>query len=127
MDLLVSTSMISAFIAGVAALFAPCCITVLLPSYLGSIFRERSKVFLMTFIFFLGILVVFLPLGLGSAAFGQILSRYHTLIFAVGGTLLLLLGLSLILGIHFSLPFHVNPTLKKHNTFSVLDTIFHKF
>ena len=90
MDLLVSTSMVSAFIAGIAALFAPCCITVLLPSYLGSIFRERSKVFLMTFIFFLGILVVFLPLGLGSAVFGQLLSRYHTFIFAVGGTVLLL-------------------------------------
>ena len=111
--------MVSAFIAGIAALFAPCCITVLLPSYLGSIFRERSKVFLMTFIFFLGILVVFLPLGLGSAVFGQLLSRYHTFIFAVGGTVLLLLGLSLIFGIHFSLPFHVNPTLKKHNAFSV--------
>lgn len=119
MNLLVSTSIVAAFVAGIAALFAPCCITVLLPSYLGSIFRERRKVFLMTFVFFLGILVVFLPLGLGSAYFGQLLSRYHNSIFAVGGAFLLLLGLSLLTGRRFSLPFHVNPQLKNHNPFSV--------
>lgn len=119
MNLLVSTSIVAAFVAGVAALFAPCCITVLLPSYLGSIFRERRKVFLMTFFFFLGILVVFLPLGLGSAIFGQWLSRYHNIIFAVGGAFLLALGLSLLLGRRFTLPFHVSPELKSHHPFSV--------
>jgi len=69
MDLLVSTSMVAAFIAGVAALFAPCCITVLLPSYLGSIFRERTKVFLMTFIAkgYIGF-SIFYTLGLPTAA-----------------------------------------------------------
>ncbi|KKT96799.1 MAG: Cytochrome c biogenesis protein transmembrane region, partial [Parcubacteria group bacterium GW2011_GWA2_45_15] len=30
MDVLVGTSLVAAFVAGVAALFAPCCITVLL-------------------------------------------------------------------------------------------------
>ncbi|MBI4092614.1 MAG: hypothetical protein HY420_01690 [Candidatus Kerfeldbacteria bacterium] len=119
MNLLVSTSMVAAFVAGVAALFAPCCITVLLPSYLASIFRERRKVFLMTFVFFLGILLVFLPLGLGSAAFGQFLSRYHNVIFAAGGAFLFFLGLSLLFGKRFSLPFHVNPVLKNHHPFSV--------
>ncbi|MFA4831177.1 MAG: cytochrome c biogenesis protein CcdA [Patescibacteria group bacterium] len=119
MDLLVGTSLAAAFIAGMAALFAPCCITVLLPSYLGSIFRERRKVFVMTFIFFLGILLVFLPLGLGSAAFGQLLSRYHNVIFIFGSIFLLILGLVLLSGRHVSLPFHVNPTLKSHHPFSV--------
>ena len=114
-----SVSMVAAFIAGVAALFAPCCITVLLPSYLGSVFRERTKVFIMTFIFFLGILTVFLPLGLGSAAFGQLLSRYHNQIFIIGGSFLLLLGALMIFGKHISLPFHVSPTLKSHHPFSV--------
>lgn len=119
MNFLIGTSLVASFVAGVAALFAPCCITVLLPSYLGSVFRERTKVFIMTFIFFLGILLVFLPLGLGFAAFGQALSKYHNTIFIIGGGFLLLLGLSLLLGRHFSLPFHVNPTLKNHNPFSV--------
>ena len=52
MEILVGTSLIAAFVAGVAALFAPCCITVLLPSYLGNIFKEKYKIFFMTFIFF---------------------------------------------------------------------------
>ena len=119
MELLLSASLIAAFIAGVAALFAPCCITVLLPAYFASIFRERYKVFLMTFIFFLGILAVFLPIGLGAAALGRIFNQYHNAIFGVGGAFLILVGLTLITGKHFSLPFRVNPSLKKHNAFSV--------
>ena len=71
METLIIASLITAFIAGMAALFAPCCITVLLPSYLGSIFREKRKILLMTFVFFLGILTVFLPLGLGAAGLGK--------------------------------------------------------
>ncbi|KKT78169.1 MAG: Cytochrome c biogenesis protein transmembrane region, partial [Candidatus Giovannonibacteria bacterium GW2011_GWC2_44_8] len=77
METLIIASLITAFIAGIAALFAPCCITVLLPSYLGSIFREKRKVFLMTFVFFLGLLAVFLPLGMGAAGLGKLFSRYH--------------------------------------------------
>ena len=119
MELLLSASLIAAFIAGMAALFAPCCITVLLPAYFASIFRERYKVFLMTFIFFLGILTVFLPIGLGAAALGRIFSQYHNTIFGVGGAFLILMGLVLLSGKHFSLPFRVNPSLKKHNAFSV--------
>jgi cytochrome c biogenesis protein CcdA len=112
METLIIASLITAFIAGVAALFAPCCITVLLPSYLGSIFREKQKVLLMTFIFFLGLLAVFLPLGLGVAGLGQLLSKYHDPIFIVGGIFLLLLGASILLGWHFSMPFSVHSKLK---------------
>ena len=39
METLIIASLVTAFIAGTAALFAPCCITVLLPAYLGSIFK----------------------------------------------------------------------------------------
>ena len=119
MELLLSASIIAAFIAGVAALFAPCCITVLLPSYFASIFRERRQVFLMTFVFFLGILTVFLPIGLGAAALGQFFSRYHSAVFGVGGIFLTVLGMIILTGRHFSLPFQVHPTLKKHNAVSV--------
>ncbi|HLE18699.1 MAG TPA: cytochrome c biogenesis CcdA family protein [Syntrophales bacterium] len=109
----------AAFVAGVAALFAPCCITVLLPAYFASIFRERYRVFLMTFVFFLGILAVFLPMGLGAAALGQVFNRYHNTIFVIGGVFLVLMGLVLLTGRHFSLPFSVSPSLKNHNAFSV--------
>jgi len=114
MDLLISASIITAFLAGVAALFAPCCITVLLPTYLASVFKQRATVFLMTFVYFLGVLVVFLPLGLGVSALSQIFRDYHRLIFTLGGSFLLLLGLGLLLGQSFSLPMVApHPKLKK--------------
>lgn len=98
-------SLVTAFIAGIAALFAPCCITVLLPSYLGSIFRQKRTVITMTFVFFLGLLAVFLPLGLGFAGLGALFSKSHDWIFLIGGVFLLLLGASILLGFHFSMPF----------------------
>lgn len=119
MDLLASTSIIAAFIAGLAALLAPCCITVLLPSYLGSVFKEKYKILLMTFIFFLGILTVFLPIGLGASALAALFSEYHNQIFIAGGLIMILMGIFLIIGKSMSLPFRVNPTLKKYNIGSI--------
>ncbi|OGF77013.1 hypothetical protein A3E62_02085 [Candidatus Giovannonibacteria bacterium RIFCSPHIGHO2_12_FULL_44_29] len=119
METLIIASLITAFIAGIAALFAPCCITVLLPSYLGSIFRERRKVFLMTSVFFLGLLAVFLPIGMGAAGLGKLISKYHDQIFVVGGVFFLFLGASMLLGRHFSMPFSVHPKLKINNASSV--------
>jgi len=119
METLIIASLITAFIAGIAALFAPCCITVLLPSYLGSIFREKRKVFLMTYVFFLGLLAVFLPLGMGAAGLGKLFSKYHGPIFIAGGIFLLFLGVSILLGRHFSMPFSVSPKLKINSAGSV--------
>ncbi len=119
MEILISTSLVAAFLAGIAALFAPCCITVLLPTYLASIFRERRTVFLMTFVFFLGLLAVFLPLGLGAAGVGQIFSRFHDTIFTVGSLLLLFFGASLLIGKSFSLPFSTHISMPIQNTASV--------
>ena len=119
MELLVGSSIVAAFIAGLAALFAPCCITVLLPAYFASIFKERRTIFLMTFVFFLGLLVVFLPLGLGAAGLGQVFSRYHNTIFLIGGFMLLGIGLTLLLGLHFSMPFSAHPKMKVKGAGSV--------
>ena len=114
MDVLVGTSLIAAFVAGVAALFAPCCITVLLPSYLGNIFKEKYKIFFMTFVFFLGILTVFLPIGLGASYLAQLFSQYHNAIFTVGGIFLVVLGVTMLLGKKFTTPTSVRDGMKGH-------------
>ncbi|MEK9178817.1 MAG: cytochrome c biogenesis protein CcdA [Patescibacteria group bacterium] len=119
MEFLVSASFIAAFIAGIAALFAPCCVTVLLPTYLASVFRERATVFLMTFIYFLGLLAVFLPIGLGAVALTQLFSSYHNLVFSGGAIFLIFLGAFLLLGRQFSLPIGIHPQLKSTNAGSV--------
>lgn len=119
MDLLISTSFIASFFAGIAALFAPCCITVLLPTYFASIFKQKATVFLMTFVYFLGILSIFLPIGLGVSFLTQTFSQYHDTIFIIGGVFLLFLGMTLLLGQQFSLPFSVHPQLKRQDFISV--------
>ena len=119
MDVLIVASLITAFIAGMAALFAPCCISVLLPSYLGSIFREKYKVVIMTAIFFLGILTVFLPIGLGFSALAQFFKQYHNVVFLLGGGFLLALGIIILTKNTFSLPWSFHPTLQKHNAGSI--------
>ena len=119
MELLVSASFIASFFAGVAALFAPCCVTVLLPTYFASIFKQRSTVFLMTFIYFLGLLAVFMPIGLGVSAITQVFSTYHNVIFTAGSLFLIFLGLTLILGVQFSFPAFVHPQLKNSGLLSV--------
>ena len=114
METLVGTSLIAAFVAGVAALFAPCCITVLLPSYLGNIFKEKYKIFFMTFVFFLGVLTVFLPIGLGASYLAQLFSEYHNIIFTVGGIFLVVLGLTMLFGKKFTTPTSVRDGMKRH-------------
>lgn len=119
MDVLIVASLITAFVAGMAALFAPCCISVLLPSYLGSIFREKYKVVIMTFVFFLGILTVFLPIGLGFSVLAQFFKQYHNVVFLLGGGFLLALGIVILTKNTFSLPWSFHPALKKHNAGSI--------
>lgn len=114
METLVGTSLIAAFVAGVAALFAPCCITVLLPSYLGNIFKEKYKIFFMTFVFFLGVLTVFLPIGLGASFLAQAFSKYHNAIFTVGGIFLIVLGITMLFGKKFATPTSVRDGMKRH-------------
>ena len=114
METLVGTSLIAAFVAGVAALFAPCCITVLLPSYLGNIFKEKYKIFFMTFVFFLGVLTVFLPIGLGASFLAQLFSKYHNIIFTVGGIFLVVLGITMLFGKKFTTPTSVRDGMKRH-------------
>ena len=119
MELVAAASLITAFIAGMAALFAPCCIGVLLPAYLASVFRTKTKIFLMTFVYFLGILTIFLPMGLGVAALSGFFTDNHGLFFALGGVFMLLLGISLLLGKSIMLPVHVHPKLEKYDFGSI--------
>lgn len=101
---LFQTSLIAAFIAGMVALFAPCCITFLLPAYLGSVFKEKEKVLLMTLVFGLGIFVVLLPAVLGVAFISQLLFRYHNEVYLTAGIVMLLIALISFLGFKLPMP-----------------------
>ncbi|MCL5970008.1 MAG: hypothetical protein M1450_00700 [Patescibacteria group bacterium] len=97
--LLFQTSLIAAFVAGIVALFAPCCITFLLPAYLGNVFKEKEKVVLMTFVFGLGIFIVMMPAVLGVAALSKALFEYHDTIYYLGGFVMILMAAITFLGL----------------------------
>ncbi len=103
-NVLFQISLIAAFVAGMVALFAPCCITFLLPAYLGSVFKEKEKVILMTLVFGAGIFVVLLPAVLGVALVSKFLFRYHDLIYIVGGVIMLAVAVTTFLGIKLPMP-----------------------
>lgn len=98
MDIIFSASIIAAFLAGTVALFAPCCITVLLPAYLASAFKEKRNILKMTFVFFAGISVVLIPIGLGAAGLAQIFRDFHYEMYIFGGLLMIALGVFAFLG-----------------------------
>lgn len=98
------TSLIAAFVAGMVALFAPCCITFLLPAYLGSVFKEKEKVILMTLVFGAGIFVALLPAVLGVAFISKLLFRYHDIIYILGGFVMLIVAVTTFLGMKLPMP-----------------------
>jgi cytochrome c-type biogenesis protein len=83
---------LAATVAGVVALLAPCCISVLLPAYFASSFHNRRLLVAMTFLFATGVATVVLPIALGAAVLQRLLVGQHTLIWTAGGVLLLGLG-----------------------------------
>jgi len=85
-------SVLAATVAGAVALFAPCCISVLLPAYFASSFHNRRVLVAMTFLFAAGVATVVLPIALGAAMVQRLLVGQHMAIWLVGGALLLGLG-----------------------------------
>lgn len=104
-DLLMNTSLIIAFFGGMVMLFAPCCITLMLPAYLGTVFKSRSKVVLMTAIFATGVASVILPIVLGARFLTSFFSSYHNYVFATGSLIMITIGFMTLLGKKISLPF----------------------
>jgi cytochrome c-type biogenesis protein len=104
MDTLFQLSLLASFIAGMVALFAPCCITFLLPTYFANVFKEKKRVVLMTFIYSLGIFTVMMPVVLGAKALSQLFFSLHDQTYIVGGLFLILVGFGSLLGLKLPMP-----------------------
>lgn len=117
-SVLFQTSLIAAFVAGIVALFAPCCISFLLPAYLGNVFKEKEKVVLMTLVFGAGIFVVMIPAVLGVAALSKFLFEYHDGIYYLGGFVMLISAVVTFLGLKLPMP-NFGHEIKKADPLSV--------
>ena len=98
MDLIFSASILAAFLAGMVALFAPCCITVLLPAYLASALKEKRNILKMTFVFFIGMAAILLPISLGAAGLARLFQNFHQQLWIAGGFLMVILAILAFIG-----------------------------
>ena len=112
-------SVIAALIAGMIALFAPCCISVMLPAYFSSTFQNRGLLVVMTFIFAAGVATIILPLALGANALRTVISSQHLLIYVVAGAFMILLAGFMLVGGQLHLPMPGRPATTAGGPWSV--------
>lgn len=97
-------SLTAAFLAGIVALFAPCCISYLLPAYFGSVFKERKRILWMTMVYSLGIATIMLPVVIGVKLVSMLLFDLHDTTYLAGGIFMLIIAAMSLLGIKLPMP-----------------------
>jgi cytochrome c biogenesis protein CcdA len=104
-ELLTTGSVLAAFFAGGVALFAPCCIVFLAPSYLAvAVKNRRWRLLPLTFVFAAGLALVLVPITLGMSLVASTIANYHQPLYVVGGLLMLALAAFSLSGTMLSLP-----------------------
>jgi cytochrome c biogenesis protein CcdA len=104
-DLLTTGSVLAAFFAGGVALFAPCCIVFLAPSYMAvAVKNRRWRLLPLTFTFAAGLALVLVPITLGMSLVASAIATYHKPLYYAGGALMIALALFSLSGRMMSLP-----------------------
>ena len=104
-SLLTTGSVLAAFLAGGVALFAPCCIVFLAPSYMAvAVKNRRWRLLPLTFVFAAGLALVLVPITLGMSLVASAIANYHALLYYAGGVLMLALAVFTLSGRMVSLP-----------------------
>lgn len=104
-ELLATGSILAAFFAGTVALFAPCCIVFLAPSYLAAAVKNnRWRLLPLTFVFAAGLALVLVPITLGVSLLAGAIAKYHVILYWAGGLLMIGLGLLALSGRMWSMP-----------------------
>ncbi|MDP9302300.1 MAG: cytochrome c biogenesis CcdA family protein, partial [Actinomycetota bacterium] len=103
--LLSGGSILAAFFGGAVALFSPCCIIFLLPSYMATgVKNRRWKLLPLTLVFASGLALVLLPITLGIGLLAQTLADFHTPLYVAGGLLLFAMAAFSLSGRSWSMP-----------------------
>lgn len=99
------TSLAAAFVAGMVALFAPCCVTVMFPAYLAAAVRNhRWRLVPLTLVFAAGVALVLVPVTVGLSLLTESLIRFHSWVYGAGAVLMLVLAWLAATGTTWSLP-----------------------
>lgn len=88
---------LAAFLGGVLALISPCS-ALLLPSFFAYAFQRTSQLMGRTVLFYLGLLITLVPLGMGSSAATSLFYGHREAMILAAGWLIVGLGTVQILG-----------------------------
>jgi cytochrome c-type biogenesis protein len=104
-NLFTTGSILAAFFAGGIALFAPCCIVFLAPSYLSvAVKNRRWRLLPLTFVFAAGLGLILIPITVGVSLISGTIAHYHQQLYYAGGALMLVLAVFTLSGRMMSLP-----------------------
>ncbi|NLS08469.1 cytochrome c biogenesis protein CcdA [Nesterenkonia sp. MY13] len=95
-------TLLTAFFGGVLALLSPCG-ALLLPAFFASSLGNRLRILLHGGIFYLGLALTLVPLGLGLGALGTLVTSYREVMIIATSAILVLLGLAQALGFGFDM------------------------
>jgi len=88
----VTVGYVVAFLGGILTLASPCS-AFLLPSFFAYAFPSAGRLLLHTLVFYVGLVLVLVPLGLGSGAASQLVYGHRQALFATAGGFLALIAL----------------------------------
>src|SRR5690625_42477 len=97
-------SLIAALLAGVLALLSPCS-ALLLPSFFAYAFASRTALVARTLVFYVGLALSLVPLGLGSATVSQLFGGHRRVLLGIAGWLFMFWRVLDPLGGGFAMPF----------------------
>lgn len=94
--------LVAAFLGGALALLSPCG-ALLLPAFFATTVGSHGRRAVHAAVFFVGLSLTLVPLGLGAAALGSLMTEHRGVLIAVAGWVIVTFGLLTALGIGFDL------------------------
>lgn len=92
--------LVTAFLGGTLAILSPCG-ALLLPAFFASAVGAGPRLLLHGSIFYLGLLLVLVPLGVGAGAIGTLFLAHRTWIIGIASAILVIFGFLQIFGVGF--------------------------
>jgi cytochrome c biogenesis protein CcdA len=97
----VEVSFLASFLGGLLSLLSPCS-ALLLPAFFAYAFQSRFELVWRTAVFFWGLVVTLVPLGMGLAAVSRLVYGYRGTLILISGLIIIALGIVQIAGRGFS-------------------------
>ncbi len=92
-DTFLQISLLVAFLGGIIAILSPCSLAII-PAFFAYALESKKELVKMTFLFFLGLSLVLVPLGFAASAVGQFLTLYRVQIAFFAGIIMILFGVA---------------------------------